>query len=268
MSSIEDQVRRIVIEFQKKELEADLHAFLPSADPELPGEVEDDWTENLDEFERQMEEGRELTVREYVGSPFVRPLVEVPLDELQDELDRLVEILYQHSVLIDFLYDIELTEAYRFVTEELLDEIVTEIRIPGMFTHFIYEDFHPNDVEDIKDMGEEFLDGFLSRSSGALWEGLVGEGVLDQAGELLLLDRIRQLMHNFHVIYDPVAPFDVVPLSARVEGNVGAAVFHVTWCRTDLEAGEPLRLSANVAMRFRRSPYGGWDIAQVNLPFD
>ncbi len=268
MSEIEDQVRRIVIEFQKKELEEDSGAFLPPVDPCLDDEVQDEWTGDLDEFERQMEEGRQMTVREYVGWPSVRPLAEVPLDQLEDELDRILEILYVNSVVVDFLYDIELAEAYRFVTEELLDEIVTEIRIPEMFTHFIYEDFYPNDIEDIKDAGEEFLTGFLGEQDGPLWVHLVSEGLLDQSGELLVLDRIIQLMHNFHIIHDPVTPFDVELLSATVEEDEGTTLFHVTWYRTDRQTTELVKLSASVAIHFRRSPYGGWDIVQATLPFD
>lgn len=45
---------------------------------------------------------------------------------------------------LDFLCDVDDAEAYRFITEELMDEEIDDIRIEGLRHCFIYEEFHPN----------------------------------------------------------------------------------------------------------------------------
>jgi hypothetical protein len=58
--------------------------------------------------------------------------------------------LAEYGVYVDFLYEVDTTEMYCFVTEELLDEEIDDVRIPGLQCHFVYEEFHPNDEEGAK----------------------------------------------------------------------------------------------------------------------
>jgi hypothetical protein len=268
MPDMEDEIRRIVNEHRKKELSEEFGATFSPSDADFSVETEFEWLGYIEEYERQFESATEIPVREYVGFPEVRPLDEIPPEELTDELDRIMEILYENCVVVDYIHDVTVIEAYRFVTEELLDVMMGNIRIPDMFTHFIYEEFHPNDVEDIKEAGTEFVRGFLVGRSKALWEHLVDGGVLDLSGQLLDCERLKQLMDNFQINHNPVAPFAIEPLTTTVEGDEGAAVFHVTWHKVDPHTEDLAKLSASVALHFRRCPYGGWDLVEATVPFD
>ncbi len=150
-----ERAQRIVNDLKRKELEERYGAAFSSPDEsEIPAEVEAQWLENIDEFERQFENAARIPLREFVGSPAVRLLADIPPAELEAELDALLELLGENEVVVDFPDEIDEVEAYRFITEELLDEEIDDIRVPGMVLHFIYEEFHPgeDEADDFDDM--------------------------------------------------------------------------------------------------------------------
>ena len=147
-----ERAQRIVNDLKRKELEARYGAVFSSPDEsEIPSEVEAQWLENIDEFERQFENAAQITLREFLGSPSVRPLADIPPSELEAELNALLDLLAEQNVVVDFLREVEDAEAYRFITEELFDEEIDDIRVPGMVLHFIYEEFHPGPEDEIED---------------------------------------------------------------------------------------------------------------------
>ena len=99
--------------------------------------------------------------------PKIRPADEVPDSELAGELEALIKLLHANGIVIEFIHDIEDREAFDFITEELLDETMDDIHSPGMYSHFIYEEFHPNDEDDIELWTGEFLDTFFKEGTEA-----------------------------------------------------------------------------------------------------
>lgn len=147
-----ERAQHIVNDLKRKELEERYGAVFSAPDEsEIPSEVEAQWLENIDEFERQFENVAEIPLREFIGSPSVRPLADIPPSEVAAELDALLELLGENEVVVHFPDEIDEVEAYRFITEELLDEEIDDIRVPGMVLHFIYEEFHPGDEEEDAD---------------------------------------------------------------------------------------------------------------------
>src|SRR5690606_22942096 len=45
---------------------------------------------------------------------------------------------------------------YRFITEELVEHQMDDMRIPGMTLHYAYEEFHPNHDYDLR-LGAEYF---------------------------------------------------------------------------------------------------------------
>lgn len=113
--------------------------------------IEDEFWDVVTEFDYQLENAERVSLREYVGNPQVKPIDTLMNWELPVELDRLLDLLAENSVYIDFLSDgVDEVEIYRFIVEQLLDEEVDDIRIEGFNQHFIYEEFFP-------DLYEKFL---------------------------------------------------------------------------------------------------------------
>ncbi|MEZ4682991.1 MAG: hypothetical protein R2932_53160 [Caldilineaceae bacterium] len=73
----------------------------------------------IEEFERQFEDAGRISVREYLGYPIVVPLDSIAPEYLPQELDQLLEFMYERGVAVHFLSEVEDREAYRFIVEEL-----------------------------------------------------------------------------------------------------------------------------------------------------
>ena len=54
---------------------------------------------------------------------------------------------------------------YRFITEDLIDQKVLKIPIPGMIAHFLYEDFHPNHKQDAEQTASEVISHLILRKT-------------------------------------------------------------------------------------------------------
>jgi hypothetical protein len=107
----------------------------------IPPDVEAQWLDFVEEFEEKFETAEEVPLRQFAGFPEAPPIATLAPDKIEEALEKLLEHLAAHEVFIDFPDEVEAPEAYRFVTEELLDEPVHDIRIPGMRCRFVYEEF-------------------------------------------------------------------------------------------------------------------------------
>jgi len=161
----ERRIQRALNDAKRKELEKRYGMQSSHNDSEMEPEIEGDFLNYVEEFERQYQSAKRATVRERAGSPDVKPLSELTSEELDSALFLLLKRLEAHSIEVDFLCEVEPAEQYRFLTEELLNEEMDDIRIPGMTSHFIYEEFHPNAEYDAKSAAEMFVPGLLSRNT-------------------------------------------------------------------------------------------------------
>ena len=141
----------------QKELSEKFGAQFGEGETKIPPEVESQWLNNIEDYERQYQNAKRVTVREYVGNPEFKPLDQIFQEQLGTELDKALEYLESHNVGVDFLCDVPDDAAYEFVTKELMDHEMDDLHLPGWTTRFIYEEFHPNDEYD----AERFADHFL-----------------------------------------------------------------------------------------------------------
>src|SRR5512133_3482716 len=93
----EDQIQRALNDAKKRKLQERYGGTFTSAGPDLPPEIEAEWLDNIEEFERQFEQAGQTTVGKYVGEPVLRRCEEIAPGELDGELDRLTEILASNN---------------------------------------------------------------------------------------------------------------------------------------------------------------------------
>ena len=105
-------------------------------DSQLSPEAENEWLDHILEFERQFEKNETVTVRERIGNPHIQPIAEIPLYALEEAVEKLLDLLADCGIVIDFMGEWDDLAAYQFITEDMLDEEIDDIRIEGMFTHF------------------------------------------------------------------------------------------------------------------------------------
>ncbi len=263
----QDRIQRILNEYKREELSDKYGAqFSLESNPNSPPEVEAQWLEHIDEFEHQFENATQIPLREFVGSPSTRPLADILPSELEAELNHLLDLLAEHGVFVDFLHEVETNEAYRFIIEELLDEEIDNIRIPGMQLHFIYEEFHPNDKEDARMWAEEFLDAFFRNDGEQLAVAVSDEDLRDARGEPISPTQMRQLMARFHASYAFISNFAATPLACEVDGDRAIVEIGLSWESSSQNLAQAVATTGRAMLHLKRSRYGGWDVTQAILP--
>lgn len=161
--------------------------------------------------------------------------------------------------------DTDEREAYRFITEELLDEEIDDIQIPGMVTHFVYEEFHPNDREDAKMWAEEFLSAFFSNEEEMLMVALGEEELYSADGEAISLAQFKQEIEYFYSRFSVIMAYSFESLSAKVDGDYATVEVDTTLEALDTELGQISIHSGLSRIRLKRSEYGGWDVIQAKI---
>lgn len=150
---------------KRKELEEKYDADYHKVDDDLPPEIESQFLDNVKRFEEESENAEEVSVREFLGNPVFKNINELKQEELPDQIDRVLDIYAENQINIDVIEEEEVSneDFYKFITEELPSHKFFGMRIEGMTTNFIYEEFHPSDKLDAKDCVDWFIHPLLDK---------------------------------------------------------------------------------------------------------
>lgn len=148
-----------------------------SASEQLPPEVESLFLDNIMAYEKGIRNAKRTTVYQLMNSPAYRKISELSDEEVEAELDRIIAILLEHQLILDTFCEVSKKELYRFITEELFSEEINDVIIPNMFTHFVYDEFHPNHEYDIREQSYDFLSTYFDISSDFYKFGLTSQAV-------------------------------------------------------------------------------------------
>ena len=232
---------------------------------EGPPEPYSTWEEYFEDFDRQLEEAPPITVRKRIGDPRLRRADDIPDSEMEAELDRLLELLYANNIVIDFIHDIGDKEAYLFITEELLDETMDDIRIPDMYSHFIYEEFHPNDEDDVELWTGEFLDTFFKEGTEGLFIPIGDKELYDAEGNSISQEEFRNQIDEFHALYPAITEYNYEIRSLHIEGDYANVEAETSWAGLNQLEQAMVRHHGISTLRLKRSLDIGWDVVQARV---
>lgn len=230
-----------------------------------PPEPYNSWEEYFDDFDRQLEEAPRVTVRERIGNPKIRPADEIPDSEMEEELDKLIELLYANNVVIDFIHDIGDREAYLFIVDELLDETMDDIHIPDMYSHFIYEEFHPNDEDDVELWAGEFLDTFFKEGTEGFFIPIGDKELYDAEGNSIAQEEFRKQIDEFHALYPVIAEYKYEIHGLHIEGDYATVEVETSWVGLNQLEQAMVRHHGISTLRLRRSLDIGWDVIRARI---
>ena len=131
---------------------------------DLPPEIEGQFLDHIMAFEHVWKDAKQITLYEFLGNPAFRKVEELNEDEIHDELNRLFALMNENQVGLDTICEVSDKELYRFITEELFQQEMDDIHIPGMMSCFTYEEFHPNHAYDIERYSNEFIKSYLNKT--------------------------------------------------------------------------------------------------------
>jgi hypothetical protein len=228
-----------------------------------PPEPYHSWDEYFEDFDRQLEEAPSISVRKRIGNPRLRQADDIPDSEMEEELDKLLEMLYANNIVIDFLHDIEDRDAYIFITEELLDETMDDVRIPDMYSHFIYEEFHPNDEDDVELWTGEFLDTFFKEGTERFFIPIGDQELYDPNGNAISQEKFKKQIDDFHALYPVITEYEYDIVSLTIAGDYATVQVDVAWAGMNKQEGAMIRHHGTSRLRLKRSLDIGWDVIQA-----
>jgi hypothetical protein len=139
-------------------------SFLKDQESKLEPEVENQWLKYIQQFEQNYQNAKQISVYEYIGKPDFELEDEISQENLENELNRLFDIMNNNGLRVDFICEYDVKTKYEFITKELYFHEIDDMRMEGMMTCFIYEEFHPNHDYDLRNHTDDFLKALLTRA--------------------------------------------------------------------------------------------------------
>lgn len=259
------KIQKLLNQAKKREL-AQKYGARFSENFAIPPEIESQWLDNIEEYERQFKDARQVTVREFLGGPIFKPFEEIQPKHVESELDTALEFLSLNSIEVDCLAEVTSEDLYRFVTTELMDHEMDDIRVGGFTCHFTYEEFHPNDKYDAKTSAEDFLLNLFEREEDFLKVSFAKDELCDSSGKQITQEQIWNIIHAFYGRYALFTSRAFDCTDCTLAGEYATVRFKGEW--TGLRSGsmESVTYKGGFDFRLKRSPYGSYDIIQACLP--
>ncbi len=254
-----DEMRRriqgAITQSQQDELRDKYGMQASYIDPDLPPEAEIKWLDQILEFERQFENVKTITVRERIGDPPLKPLDEIPLYALEQEIIDLLNLLAENGVGVDFLGDFDEVMAYRYLTEELLDEEIDDLRDGWMAM------FTPSTpAHDVEMWVEEFVSDLFIQEREYFLSGLDKQPLFDMEGEAITAVQFRQQIEEVWELIPATNKKSVEIITIEVNEDEAEVTAVISWPNPDDENNQ-----VESFFRLQPSPYTGWDVVQTSL---
>ncbi len=256
--SLDEMRRRIqesMIQAKREQLRDEFGMQLDYADPQLAPEAHNEWLDYILEFERQFENAQSITVRERIGNPPIEPVENIPLYALKEAVNNLLNLLAEHSIVIDFMGDWDDLAAYRFITEELLDEETSDMRIEGMVSHF----GATTPEYEVQMWVEDFASGVFWQKREYFLAGLDKQPLFDMTGAPMTLAEFTEKVEAVWARMPATNRVDVRPIATQVTEDEGQVTAVITWRISDEQK------QVESFFRLQPSPYTGWDVVQTSL---
>ena len=181
--------------------------------------------------------------------------------------EQIVGLLSQKNIEIDFEGTYDNRTKYAFITEELFDHETDDFRIPGMVTHFSYEEFHPNYKQDIENRASEFLTGWFEQKLDEKHWCLADNFILPDRKMLSkneVARRMKTVFDSYNAFTDCEYIIKDIGFEFRDENGIGHAEGLVKY-NAILENTEQITIKGPFKL-YLSLEYGWWSIFHIVFP--
>jgi hypothetical protein len=255
LDDIREQIQKSLAQSKRQQLRDEFGMQMDYTSPSLSPEAENEWLDYIQEFERQFENARAITVREKIGDPPIRLAADIPAEALAEALNDLLELLFAHNIVVDFLGNWDDLAAYRYITEELLDEETTDMHIEGMLSHF--DAATPE--YDVEMWVDDFARGVFWQDRTYFLPGLDRQPLFDAAGRPITLAQFAEKVEAVWARLPATNKIDVQPTATRVGEDEATVTAVITWPTNEGQK------QVEASFRLQPSPYSGWCVVQTSL---
>lgn len=218
-----DENKRMENELLQLKLKAEL-GVEAHISANTPASIENIFLKNMLAFEKGLAEAEEINIFGLIGKPDFIHATKLDAFSIDAALNKIMDLLNEKQIALDFLGTYDNRTKYKFITEELFEEKVMNIQLPGMIMHFIYEEFHPNHKLDIELKAVKFMNSWFSQEKEQLSFSL--------ADALVLPDRRvwkkDKVMDRFAKVFDSYPQFkngkyQIEDINFEIKEDIGLA---------------------------------------------
>lgn len=237
-----------------------------ACESKLHDAVENEWLNYIYNFEKLHQDANKIKVYDFIGKPEFKKIGELTKDEITSELDRLLDVIEKSAVAIYFCCDYDDETVYKFITEELFEEMIDNIRIEGMRTCFTYEEFHPNHDYDLRELAKDFFTTFLEKNWDAVYAShQLFENIQYNDRNIDRKDFVKILLSfKEHVKPIRIDSFQINSVDFSMETKLGIVIGTITY-----EAQAEISNKKNYSGQFKLiSTFNDfyWAINQITFP--
>lgn len=150
-------------ELLKLKMRAELGASF-SEISNLPPGIENAFLKNVLNFEQEWAKSKRITIYEKLSKPVFPAEEKLKDDEITEALLKLEQLFSEHNIQVYYSGDYSERIKYKFLTEELFNEEIEDMKLSDMIMHFDYEEFHPNHKNDITLKAEKFISNWFDKN--------------------------------------------------------------------------------------------------------
>ena len=231
---------------------------------DLPPEVENEFLKHIQEFERQFDQEKTIRLVDKIGNPgHFRKVAEIPDESLIDAYEELLGHLGKHGICFEVLSpNIDIRELYRFITEELFEHEMEDISIPGMFTHFIYDEFYPDPVYDNSRIAHDLVADIFSERD-LFYEIHYSKDGFTFNGASHNFESFKAIIQRFKSVYDGIV-LESCNVDECVVNNSDCVVkgnYHAT---ATIDGSENI-YSGKFKINFLKTDIGYWEVRELAI---
>lgn len=119
--------------------------FNHEPDMKLSPFIEREWLKSIQRFEKAYAANKMESCYKAVGEPAYLPVDQLNDEQLTTELRRLIDLLSEKNIVVDYISDISDREIYSFITDKLFKEDILIFPGEGVVTHFTFSEFYPEE---------------------------------------------------------------------------------------------------------------------------
>ncbi|MBS1519343.1 MAG: hypothetical protein JSS91_14780 [Bacteroidetes bacterium] len=260
-----EEIRNVENELIKAKLKSEFGMMGSYSDTDL--QTENEWLNYIYEWERQFAVKKKIKVYDRIGKPDLIKFEELASHEVNAELEKLLFLFEENGLILDCVCEYEKGIIYKFLTEELIHEEIDDIRIEGMKTHFIYEEFHPNHKYDIETTVEEFFKFFLEKQfDEKQFQFVFLDDSIQYNGIEHTNDELLKKLVKFREIVKPVGIelLEFYKTEFDLEKNNGSSEGELTYSVNGNNRNQA-HISCGFKIRLKLSNYGFWEISEVEF---
>ncbi len=213
-------------ELKALDLELSYGAQMHIADG-APPEIISQWLENVKNYEAQYANASKVPIYDFIGKPEIKPADSLQPEELEPEIERLLGLLQEKSVLTDRPEHLSPQRYYHFLTEDLMPHLMTDHSAPGMMHFFNYDEFHHDGPAFIEQHVAEFLLDLLNL--GRDFEGLWLSETCRDDHHAITKDEAMRRCNTFRAMHRDLKPIGFKAERAEIHGGTMYLFFGIAW---------------------------------------